>query len=57
MHWYKTESLKIIDFLYSLVLCTQGDWCEELQNKVLTQALTAMIGHLKHADDAKFCYW
>ena len=30
MHWYKTESSKIIGHFYSLALCTQGNWCEEL---------------------------
>ena len=56
MHWYKMKSLKIIDYLCSLVLCIQGDWCEE-QNEVLTQALAVMIECLKHADDAKSHHW
>ena len=57
MCWYKTESLKVIDHLCSLILCTQSNQCEELWNEVLTQALAAMIGYLKYADDVKFCCW
>ena len=57
MCWYKMESLKIIDYLHLLALHTQGDQCKELWNEVLMWALAAMIKHLKHTDDVKFCCW